>query len=78
MVLDQFKNCHTHFENGRFMVPLPKKSGTKPLGESQSQEVRRFISFERSLQHKNQFPEFKAVIDEYFESGHARQGSAKS
>ena len=31
LVLDQFKNCHTRLENGIFMVPLPKKSGTKPL-----------------------------------------------
>ena len=71
LVLDQFKNCHTRLENGRFMVLLPKKSGTKPLGESRSQAVRRFVAFERSLHQKSQFPEFKAVIDEYFESGHA-------
>ena len=71
LVLDQFKNCHTRLENGRFMVPLPKKSGTKPLGESRSQAVRRFVAFEHSLHRKSQFPEFKAVIDEYFESGHA-------
>ena len=71
LVLDQFKNCLTRLKNGRFMVPLPKKSGTKPLGESRSQAVRRFVAFECSLYHKSQFPEFKAVIDEYFESGHA-------
>ncbi len=47
------------------------KSGTKPLGESRSQAVRRFTSFERSLHVKGQFPEFKAVVDEYFESKHA-------
>ena len=27
LVLDQFKNCHTRLENGRFMVALPMKSG---------------------------------------------------
>ena len=71
LVMNHFKNHHTRLEGGRFMVPLPKKSGTKPLGESRSQAVRRFIAFERSLHHKNQFLEFKAVVDEYFESGHA-------
>ena len=70
-VLDHFRSHHARLENGRFMVPLPKKSGTKPLGESRSQAVRRFISFERSLHLKGQFPEFKVVIDEYFDSGHA-------
>ena len=68
LVLD---HCHTCLENGRLMVPLPKKSGTKPLGESRLQAVCRFVAFERSLHHKSQFPEFKAVINEYFESGHA-------
>jgi hypothetical protein len=58
-------------ENSRFVVPLPKKSRTKPLGESLSQALRRFVAFECSLHHKNRFPEFKAVLDEYFESGHA-------
>lgn len=53
------------------MVPLPRKSGTKPLGESRSQTIRIFVSFERSLHSKNQFLEFKQVIDEYFDSGHA-------
>ena len=45
--------------------------GSKPLGESRSQAVRRFLTFERSLHHKGLFPEFKAVIDEYFDMGHA-------
>lgn len=62
LVLDQFKNCHTRLENGSFMVPLPKKSGAKPLGESRSQAVRRFTAFERSLHRKNQFEEFKARL----------------
>lgn len=70
-VLSQFRDHHTRLEDGRFMVPLPRKSGTKPLGESRSQTIRRFVSFERSLHSKNQFLEFKQVIDEYFDSGHA-------
>ena len=31
---------------GRFVLPLPKRSGVKPLGESRSQAVQRFLSFE--------------------------------
>lgn len=58
-------------EDGRFVVPLPRKHGVAPLGESRSQAIRRFISFERTLHMKGQFTEFKAVIDEYFESRHA-------
>ncbi len=53
------------------MVPLPKKLGVKPLGKSRSQVVRRFLSFERALHAKGQFPEYEAVIEEYFDMGHA-------
>ena len=72
-VLNHFKNHHTQSEDGRFMVPLPRKAGIKPLGESRSQAVRRFISFEHSLHSKNQFSEVKAVMDEYFNFGHAEK-----
>ena len=40
----------------------------KSLGESRSQAVWHFIVFESSLHFKGQFPEFKAVIDEYSET----------
>ena len=53
------------------MVPLPKKSGCKSLGESQSLAVRQFVSFEQSLHLRGQFPEVKTVIDKYFDSKHA-------
>ena len=70
-VMTHFQNHHTRLDDGRFMVPLPKKSGCKSLGESRSLAVRRFISFERSLHLKGQFTEVKTVIDEYFDSEHA-------
>ena len=70
-VVDHFKNFHTRSADGRFMVPLPRKSESKPLGESRSQAVRRFLTFERSLHSKGLFPEIKAVMDEYFDMGHA-------
>ena len=55
----------------RFIVPLPKRPDSNPIGESRSQAMRRFISLERSLQSKNQFEDFKKVMDEYFDLGHA-------
>ena len=69
--LDHFKNHHTHLPDGKFVVPLPWKPNMDPLGESRSQAVRRFISFERSLHSSGHFQEFAAVIDEYFKMGHA-------
>ena len=35
-VLDHFKTHHTRLQDGRFLVPLPMKTGVKPLGESRS------------------------------------------
>ena len=52
-------------------MPLPRKSGVKPIGESRSQAVRRFLSLERSLRSKKHFQEFSDVIREYFDMGHA-------
>ncbi len=52
-------------KSGRFIVPLPKKPDSKPLGESRMQQ------FERSLHSKGLFPEVIEVIDEYFDMGHA-------
>ena len=53
------------------MVPLPKKHDVKPIGESRSQAVCRFLSLERTLRAKNQFDKFGEVMKEYFDLGHA-------
>ena len=45
-VLDHFKSQYSRMREGRFVVPLPKRSAIKPLGEARSQAVRRFLSFE--------------------------------
>ena len=63
-------NHHCNNE-GRFIVPLPKRPDSKPIGESRSQAMRRFISLEHSLRSNNQFEYFKKVMDEYFHLGHA-------
>lgn len=70
-VVEHFNKNHTRTESGRFIVPLPKRPESKPLGESRSQAVRQFMSLERSLHLKNQFQEFSAVVEEYFEMDHA-------
>ena len=71
-VVNHFRDNHTRTENGRFVVPLPKKPETKPLGESRSQAVRRYLALERSLRSRNQFEDFNAVMQEYLEMDHAK------
>ena len=71
LVVQHFKDNHSQSEDGRFIVPLPKKPHAKSLGESRSQAVRRFLSLEQSLHAKEQFDEFDSVMNEYFEIGHA-------
>ena len=70
-VVQHFKDNHSCTKSARFIVPLPKKPYAKALGESRSQAVRRFFSLERSLRSRDQFEEFGAVMEEYFEMKHA-------
>ena len=70
-VVRHFAKNHKRSEEGRFVVPLPKNPQTKPLGESRSSAVRRFLSLERSLNSKNQFEEFATVMNEYMDLKHA-------
>ena len=70
-VVQHFKDNHCRSKDGTFTVPLPKKTDAKPLGESSSQTVRRFISMERSLQNRKEFEPFAKVVNEYFTLGHA-------
>ena len=70
-VVSHFQNYHRRDEEGRFVVPLPRKPDAKLLGESRSQAVRRFLSLERSLRARDRFQEFSEVIDEYLQMNHA-------
>ena len=72
-VMEHFKNHHTHLPDGRFIVPLPRNPAAGPLGESRSQAVRRFLSFERNLHARGQFQEVESVVREYFDCGHAEE-----
>lgn len=65
------QETHSHTSEGRFVVPLPKKPHAKPLGESRTQAVSRFLSLERSLHSENKFKKFADVVEEYFELNHA-------
>ena len=71
MVVRHFDSNHTRTKEGRFIVPLPKDPNARPIGESRSQAVRRFLSLERSLNQKGCFKEFDTVMQEYFDLGHA-------
>ena len=72
-VIKHFKEHHSRAPDGRFIVPLPKKSEAGVLGESRSSAVRRFLSLERSLHTRGQFNEFSKVMGEYFDAGHAEK-----
>ena len=71
MVVRHLESNHSSTEKGRFVVPLPKDQSTKPIGESRSQAVRRFLSLERSLKARDCFKEFNDVMQEYLDLGHA-------
>ena len=71
MDVHHFQENHQRTESGQLLILLPKKPIRKPLRESRSQAVRRYLSLERSLQSKNRFGEFSSVMEEYFEQGHA-------
>ena len=70
-VMNHFENTHRRDDSGRFIIPLPMRSHARPLGESRSLAVRRFLSLERSMRAKQQFQDFAAVMGEYFDMGHA-------
>ena len=70
-VVKHFHDNHSRTEEGRYVVPLPKKETTDQIGESRSQAVRRFLSMERTLRYKGRFHTVDHVIKEYMELGHA-------
>ena len=71
--LDHFNSHHSRDKDGRFVVPLPKHSMETKFGESRSQAVCQFLSFERSIHSKGVFPEVQKVVQEYFDQQHAEE-----
>ena len=49
-----------------FVIPLPKQTDIKALGESRSQAVQHFLSRKKNLHSRNQFHEFCKIMREYF------------
>ena len=70
-VVEHFHQTHHRESIGRFIVPLPRKPNSTPIGESREQALKRFNNMERSLHSKGKFPEVDTVIKEYLEMGHA-------
>ena len=73
IVVRHFDSHHSRTNEGRFIVFLPKRPDVKPIGESRSHAVRRFMSLERSLNLNDQFGDFKSVMQEYLDLGHAER-----
>ena len=71
MVVDHFNvNCRRN-EEGGYIIPLPMKKETDPLGETRTMAICGFFSVERSLRSKGKFEEFADAVDEYFRERHA-------
>ena len=70
-VVQHFHNSYYQRKDGRYVIPLPRKTNAMPLGELRLDAVRRFLWLERSLCAKGQFDEFTQSIEEYFVEGHA-------
>ena len=73
LVVQDFNQRHKRDETGRFVVRLPFKPHTSPLGEFRSQGLQRFLSLEGRLQQTNQFDDYAKVATKYFTSGHAER-----
>ena len=70
-VMSHFKETHRQNSDRRFVVPLPRRAGVKPLGESRSQALRRYTQLEHSLLKKGQYAQLDSVMREYLYLGHA-------
>ena len=70
-VIQHFESSHSRSSDGKYIVPLPRKPGITPVGESRTNAIRRFVNLERSLRSRGTFKEFANVVQEYFELNHA-------
>ena len=70
-VVQLYKENHYRLDSGVFVTPLPRKQQHKPLGESRSKAIRRFVHLEQSLLAKGKSQEFHSVMEEYFDLDHA-------
>lgn len=63
-VVEHFLANHSHAKSGTFVVPLPQKPDTKPIGDSRSQVIRRFLALSSRRRSSK-----KSIS--YLELGHA-------
>ena len=70
-VVQHFEQHHIRTKDGHFVVPLPRKPHSNPLGESRYQAVRRFKSLEKFLRSRGLLDDFNVVMEEYFQKNHA-------
>ncbi len=69
-VMKHFQDYYSPKNGGLFVIPLPKKSDAKPLGESRWQAFRWFLLLEQNLYAKHPFSEVDALVKEYIELKH--------
>ena len=70
-VQQHFDTAHIKDENGRYIIPLPRKENVTPLGDSRALAVKRFLSLERSSKASGKSHDFAEAVWEYFDMGHA-------
>ena len=62
IVVQHFETNNSLTKEGRFVAPLPRKSEAKPIGESTSQAMPRFLYLEHSLTQNGRFQQCDAGI----------------
>ena len=76
--LTEYKD--THFFNqseNRYQVSLPRRLGGRLLGESKTQALQRYFQNIKSLARKGGLEQFRDVLQEYVDLGHARLCTAE-
>ena len=58
-------------ERRRYTVALPKREDVPLLGDSRPQALARYVTHERSILKRNSYQPYQAVMQEYFDLGHA-------
>ena len=72
-VEEHYEATHVYVKSAsRYMVCLPRKEDTTPLGESRGQALNRARANERSLLHKGTWKKFQEVVQEYLSLNHAQ------
>ena len=71
LVLQHYKQTTIKTQDELYQVQLPRKSAPPELGESREQAKHRLLATEKSLTRRGIWNEFREVIDDYFNLGHA-------